>query len=412
MKYRYAHPEFFKNWEAPDLLEDAIQIILYGAGRRGAVAAHCLKKKGIDFVCFCDSDEKKQGEVMYGYPVISPEELKKTYPDAMIIVTSIHYHFICRELQQEGFKKIYSSVFLFLEIDFDGFSYYSPEYMARNMNQYFYAMLDKYTGESYLTQVQIPVTLRCTLRCKECNSYVPYATDPQDFDADEILSSVEILLSAYGRIGNVMLYGGEPFIYGDLDKLIIKLSAMEGIEAVTVITNGTILPEGRLLNALKNSSKMLVRISDYGSLSRKKDELVALFEKHQIQLEVTDFKFWNKNPKIRILNETEEELRRKAANCCAIANMFTILAGKLFFCSFSAYHHYLKAVPDYGDNYVELLNSPKRDGVLREEIEKIRRMGIDGLPKKACRFCDFNNFEDNLPVAEQMTGLLRFDKVY
>ena len=73
MIYKYAHPEFFSDWEKPDLESLNGEIILYGAGRRGSVAAHCLKNRRIDFICFCDSDEKKQGIPFCGHDVISPE---------------------------------------------------------------------------------------------------------------------------------------------------------------------------------------------------------------------------------------------------------------------------------------------------------------------------------------------------
>lgn len=410
MIYQYAHPEFFSKWEKPDL-QTAGQIVLYGAGRRGSVAAHCLKKQGIDFVCFCDGDAKKQGVPFCGHEVISPEELEKNHKHATILITTNHYYYIVQELKKQGFDKVYSCVFLFSRIDFEGYDMYSPKYMARNIDQYYYTLISNDENISYLTQVQIPVTMRCTLRCRECDAYIPYVRKAEDFDTETIIQSVNRLLDAYKTIGNILLYGGEPLLYTNLYKLVEEFSNNPNIEQVSVVSNGTLMPNDRLLRALLNK-KVLMRISDYGELSRKKDDLIELLNKWGIRYEVTDFKYWNRRPTVEILNETDEQLRRKVFNCCTVANSTTLINGKLFFCSYSAYQNYLKAVPDFGDNYVYLLNNEETGLQLRKKIDSIRQMGNDGIPKQACRFCNFNNFEDNLPVAEQTTETLSFPKVY
>ena len=413
MIYKYAHPEFFADWEKPDLEKAKGNIVLYGAGRRGSVAAHCLKKKGIEFICFCDSDVKKQNQEYCDHEVISPVELEDKYINSTVLITTNHYYAVYEYLKSKGFRNVYSCVSLFETIDFDGYDMFSTEYQARNIEQYFYTLVP--CGDekiSYISQVQLPVTMRCTLRCKECNSYIPYCQTPaEDFDYDEIVASVNKLLSAYKTIANVLLYGGEPLLYKELARLIETFSANSQIEKVTIVTNGTLLPNEELLCALSKPN-VYVRISNYGPLSTKMDELIALLEAKKVNIEVTDFKFWNRNPTVDVLNETEDELRKKVKNCCSIAKALTIIKGKMFFCGFSAFYDYFKAVPDFGDNNVNLLKFNGTGEELKEKIDKMLQISEDGLPKKACRFCKFNNFEDNLPVAEQTKERLYFKEVY
>lgn len=411
MKYQYAHPEFFQNWESPDLNKWNGKIVLYGAGRRGSVAAHCLSKKKIEFICFCDSDEKKQGKEYCNHKVITPDELAEKYSDMAVFITTNHFYAVAEELYKKGFQHVFSSVSLFLEIDFEGYDMYSEEYAIRNIDQYFYSFIHYDEGISYIPQIQIPVTMRCTLRCKECNSYIPYVREAEDFKEESIVLAVDKLLTAYDRIGNVLLYGGEPLLYPSLDRLVNHFCTNSRIEKITVVTNGTILPNKSLQEEMK-SNKVLVRISDYGKLSRKKEELLDLLKEAGIHTEITDFKYWNRNPTVDVLNETEEQLRKKVKNCCALANMITLIKGKIFFCGFSAFYDYFKAVPDFGDNYVDLLRSEVQGEKLRKKIENIRRMGKDGLPKQACRFCKFNNFEDDLLVAEQTNEHFEFKRIY
>lgn len=411
MKYQYAHPEFFRDWESPDLKKCNGRIVLYGAGRRGSVAAHCLNKMGVEFICFCDSDRKKQGKEYCNHRVIAPDELAAKYSDMAIIITTNHFYTVAEELRKKGFLHVFSSVSLFLEIDLEGYEMYSEEYTIRNIDQYFYSFIHYNENISYIPQVQIPVTMRCTLRCKECNSYIPYVKKAEDFEEGSIIFAIDKLLTAYDKIGNVLLYGGEPLLYPFLDRLIYNFSMNDRIEKVTIVTNGTILPNKALQEEMK-SDKVLVRISDYGKLSSKKDELLFVLKEAGVHTEITDFKYWNKNPTVDVLNETEEQLREKVKNCCALANMITLIKGKIFFCGFSAFYDYFKAVPDFGDNYVDLLESKEQGENLRKKIENIRKMGKDGLPKQACRFCKFNNFEDDLPVAEQTKEHYEFKRIY
>lgn len=412
MIYQFEHPEFFENWAKPDLEKANGNIILYGAGRRGSVAAHCLNKRNIKFICFCDSDEKKCGKEYCEHKVISFDELVAKYKECVILITTNHYYAIEEQLKNKGILNVYSCVSLFQEIDFSGYTLFSPEYQARNIEQYFYTLVpvaDKRI--SYISQVQLPVTMRCTLRCKECNSYIPYCKGKaEDFVYEDMVNAVDKLLMSYKTIANLLLYGGEPFLYKDLYKLVNYFVAAEQIEKVTIVTNGTLLPDSELIDALCNP-RVFVRISNYGSLSRKKGELMELLKNRGIHFEITDFKFWNKNPIIDLLNESDEELREKVKNCCSIAKALTIIKGKMFFCGFSAFYDYFRAVPDYGDNYVDLLNFNGNSVELREKIDSMLKISEDGLPKKACRYCKFNNFEDNLPVAEQTTETFSFKEI-
>lgn len=108
---------------------------------------------------------------------------------------------------------MFSCVSLFQKIDFSGYTMYSTEYQARNIEQYFYTLISaKDNSISYISQVQLPITMRCTLRCKECNSYIPYCKGmAEEFDPKEMIMAIHKLLQGYKTIGNILLYGGEPF---------------------------------------------------------------------------------------------------------------------------------------------------------------------------------------------------------
>jgi ribulose 1,5-bisphosphate synthetase/thiazole synthase len=62
MEYIYNHPEDFEGIEFPDFSEYSGNIILYGAGINGMICAYSLMERGIDFICYADSNAAKTGQ--------------------------------------------------------------------------------------------------------------------------------------------------------------------------------------------------------------------------------------------------------------------------------------------------------------------------------------------------------------
>jgi len=92
-----------------------------------------------------------------------------------------------------------------------------------------------------ITYLRISVTDRCNLRCIYC---MPPEGVPQ-ISHSEVLSYEEIgtAVQAAGQLGinKVRLTGGEPLIRADLPKLVGMLSQIEGIDELSLTTNGTLL---------------------------------------------------------------------------------------------------------------------------------------------------------------------------
>ena len=91
--------------------------------------------------------------------------------------------------------------------------------------------------------LRISVTDRCNLRCVYCmpEEGVDCASH------DDILRYDEILRICRGLTGlgirKVKLTGGEPLVRKDLPWLAARLKRLEGIEKVTLTTNGILLPQ-------------------------------------------------------------------------------------------------------------------------------------------------------------------------
>jgi len=92
-----------------------------------------------------------------------------------------------------------------------------------------------------INYLRISVTDRCNLRCLYC---MPPEGVPR-IPHSEILSYEEIrtVVRAAAELGinKIRLTGGEPLVRAELPKLIHMLSQIEGIQELSLTTNGTIL---------------------------------------------------------------------------------------------------------------------------------------------------------------------------
>ncbi len=119
------------------------------------------------------------------------------------------------------------------------------------------APLDSF-GRS-INYLRISVTDRCNLRCIYC---MPPEGVPQ-MPHSEILSYEEIrtIVQAAAELGinRIRFTGGEPLVRAELPKLIKMLSQIEGIEELSLTTNGTVLKKYAL--ELKQAGLSRVNVS-------------------------------------------------------------------------------------------------------------------------------------------------------
>jgi cyclic pyranopterin phosphate synthase len=92
-----------------------------------------------------------------------------------------------------------------------------------------------------ITDLRVSVTDRCNFRCRYC---MP-AEGMEWLDRADVLSFEEItrLVSVFARLGvtDVRLTGGEPLARRDFPQLVAMLRAIDGIEDLSMTTNGYLL---------------------------------------------------------------------------------------------------------------------------------------------------------------------------
>ena len=411
MIYKFPHPEWFDGIEKPQISSEDT-IILWGAGKVGSVVAHAAEKHGLNVKAFVDTAKDKQGTKFCGYDVISPRELYDNYPEAVVIV-SCGYPTVYQDLLSSNIKKVYDPHFLLMEVDFVGYnSGLTNEFATRMVESALrnYAMI---FGKGFLIERLIfVITDKCTLNCQNCDGYIPYHIHPRTDSISSIIESYEEIIKVCGYVDAIDIMGGETLLHPDIAELTEFFVSDNRCGKVTIISNGTILPNDRLTNVMK-SRNVVFRLSDYGQLSRKKEEIIKLFDSEDIKYELTNYPYWDKIPIIEKQNETLHQVQAKYSACTA--NVLYIKHGKLFQCRFVTGLSDLDAnmIPDFEKNYVNLLALDKK--IVSSQIKEFIQQLYSRIPLDACKYCPGGHcilFGQHVPVAEQAKGKLPLDLLY
>lgn len=405
MKYKYAHPELFDDVPHPDFAAASGNLVIYGAGFQGLLAVYLLARQGIRVLCFADQDIRKQGTTYYGLPVYSPEEMKRRYPGAMPIVTPYSlrpaYEYVKNALEYANAVTPFS---LFLEFDSDGFDdlpelpeWYHPDSLDNTVDMFMKQCINLQTAHE-LFAIDISVTEVCNLRCKNCISLMPNYQSPHHFDPENLLHDIRRIMQ--GRvIHHIFLEGGEVFLYPPLAQVVRELCKTEGLMNLILLTNGTVIPNAVLLEALRHP-KVRVRISDYGAFT-KKEQLSALFERHQVKYRIVSQK-WFELSAFHKKPYTGKDLQQVIIGCCKSTGSGAYLVnGKLFRCPIQGQLHALGIYPSAERDYIDLRDPDET--CLQQKLTRF--INVKHMPPmvELCRHCDGRGYAGvEVPPAEQL----------
>jgi len=345
MIYHYPYPERLNKIPKPDLKAVNGNIIVYGTEITGGVTAHALEQLNISFAAFADTDKRKHGKTYFGHSIISPNELVERYPDAIVLIASAAYKSISTLLLELGVKEeqLFPPSHVIEGVDLTGCKVpFQEEYLVR--------AISKNTTMYYCThnlerriiyELQLLITSRCALKCRECLFQIPHWNIHQDYDKEQLVNSVKKLVDLGYELDSIALLGGEPFLHHDLPEIIERICNLERIYNVAVVTNGTHSIKPELLDVLiRNRDKVTVNISKYGELARKSNEIEMLLNENNIRSKCdgTNQKWYKVIPpqKFKMANE---QLAKKYQGCMSNTRtrgrFFWIVGGKYYFCNWA-----------------------------------------------------------------------------
>lgn len=137
-------------------------------------------------------------------------------------------------------------------------------------------------GKVDMPYFELVLTTRCSLRCESCNNLMQYFDSKNAYTCtlQGISNALDTLFSVVDSIGSVRIIGGEPLLFKDIAKVVEKLENEPKVKSFNLVTNGTIKFKDELLDALANSKKSSVYISDY---SKSPNLTTKLYQKEIIE---------------------------------------------------------------------------------------------------------------------------------
>ena len=254
--------------------------------------------------------------------------------------------------------------------------------------------------------IDVQITEKCSMKCKDCSNLMQYYTSPKDSDMDMMFRNIDKLMSCIDQLDEFRVLGGDPFMNKKLFKVINKLTTYNKVNKIVIYTNARIVPKGENLESLRHK-KVLLDITNYGVSSTAHDKLVDLCKKENLLFSTTRCTIWQDCGRIMpFSNKNEKQLEHLFNNCCN-SDLISLLHGKLYRCPFSANGVNLKAIPQNKSDEVDLTD----DKLSYEEIrEQIKKLCYDKKYLTACSYCNGRDYSSvNIPSALQAERPIKLD---
>ncbi len=197
-------------------------------------------------------------------------------------------------------------------------------------------------------------------------------------------------MSAVDEIVIVELIGGEPFLYKSLDEVITHLCKIEKIKVVDITTNGTMIPQEKVLEVMRNP-KVTCRISKYQK-SINLEKLEELLFENNINFITLNNLSWIDSGVPEKHGHGRSEIMDIFLRCSSSYYCKTLFNGKIFSCARAASMYDLGLIKE--THFVDIKNTKK----LREAIQAFWLSIYD----EACDYCNATDFCRSIIPGEQI----------
>ena len=359
-------------------------VIVFGTGNFGSLVNTALMSYGIKINHFIDNNLNHWGKDFEGVKILSAKEVADKYAQEYILIASLNFKYIRRQLKDLNIKNVFDVDFLFENFDLSkSKTKWSIERCKVQLDLYNYS-ISSFWDKDFLkvNSIDLVLTEKCSLKCKDCSNLMQYYEKPIDNDLDVILKSFDNFIQSVDYCYEVRMIGGEPLIYKNIDKVLEKVLSYRNVGNIVIYTNGTIVPKGDKIKVFKND-KVYFRISDYGAASRNVSKLEIALKENSIHYITERVTTWQDCAVIKKFDRTESLTKEIFGNCC-VNETLTLLHGKLYLCPYSAHIENLKVFNPKEIESIDLHNISSNSELKTE----IRKLYFDKEYLQACTFCN------------------------
>lgn len=348
---------------------------IYGDGVLGNRLYKSLLKEGVSVECFIDKEYENEKRCK----IYKPEELGSVDGIDLIIITPGYDEKSIRNSLGQVDSFVVNMETLFSE---------NYEEMIREMNkqnrldyainEYFWResalqydrLLERYENTKMariqlkscfdsivlkklvLPRVELVVTTKCSLNCKNCFAGIPLYSDSHlgqyDIPLDTLKSDLLKLLSGVDYIVQLNILGGEPLLYDNIDELLSWLAGVKNIGMFSLVTNSTIIPRDSTCDLLRNK-RFHIYVNDYGMVESNVEAIEKKLLDYGImytkQANRVWYDFGDASKKEMSVTELQNHYKECSYNVCR-----SLMEGELYLCEFHCHRTKIQIVPDFSES--------------------------------------------------------------
>lgn len=398
-----------KEFDTENICNDQ-SVVIYGTSTYGRLLYYGLTQKGILVDGFADRDKK---ESFMGCPVLDLEELREhLFRNNSVLVLGVTRALkeVVEQLKELGITEYYSgySILDTMKLDEEGldqdvigayqtrwiYDFYQKELLHHNDNAIYLATLDLVVSE------------RCSLRCKNCSNLMQYYERPVNVDMEGLKETFDRFLKYVGCLAELRVLGGEPFMNPDFYKIIQWYADDARIMKIGIFSNATIFPKEDILKCFKHE-KIVMHFSDYGELSGKLECWKKFCEENDIEYAVIKMARWHDCGKLEKRHYSEEQIR-EVYHKCDCRYLPTFLHGRLYNCPYAANAVNLGALEnsEAAQDYLSFRTDDQIYSVAEIENFLYKRENL-----AACDYCSGRNYGlKSIPPYQQAKKALSYER--
>ena len=237
-------------------------------------------------------------------------------------------------------------------------------------------------GRALYPRLVCVMTTWCTLKCRDCNNLMGCYDQPYHMDPGYILEQIETVTGNIDTLTELELIGGEPFIYPHLTEVLEGVLANKKILFVSLTSNGTVIPDEKVLKKLSSTGRVRVELSDYGVKTQKMDEVTAVFDRYGIKYDRNEDLSWVSPGGVESRGKNKVTLAWEYQHCFSFKYCNTLLKGRIYHCSRGAHLSDLGYMDHPEDSFD--INEFKDKAEFRKQLRRYWLMPYT----MACDYCD------------------------
>ena len=246
--------------------------------------------------------------------------------------------------------------------------------------------------------LEVVLTTKCSLNCRNCANLMQYYKEGISFPPEEVIKDVKDLLALTDHVNEFGIIGGEPFLHPSVEDVAEILCGSKKIKNVIIVTNGTIIPERKIMERLAKCRNLEVQISNYNHIAGvRTNEVYQAFLNAGVNVKIITYA-WRayhfSPPKGKSVPELEATFRK----CLKCNELFD---GAIHFCPTSSNGMKCGFVPHRAEDYCSI----RLDGTKKQYWE--RKYALASFLKNttwicACDQCENSRENEVIPIAEQL----------